>query len=439
MSGTFTKFEVTDVRMPTSETLVGSDAMNPDPDYSAAYLQVHTSSGESGFGFIFTIGRGNDVAVAAIRALEERVVGLDVETACADLRGLWQRLVYDSQIRWLGPECGVTHMAIGAVVNAVWDLHARRLGKPLWKVLADMPPEELISVVDFRHISDAITPGEALDLLKAAADGKSAREAKLLSEGFPAYTTSAGWLGYSDEKVSRLVNAAITEGFTHLKIKVGSNLDDDVRRVGMVRELVGLDVTLSLDANQRWDVDEAIAAMARLSKFDVEWIEEPTHPHDILGHRAIAQAIAPIAVATGEHAANRILFKQLLASDAIGVCQIDACRVAGINENLAILLLAAKYGKRVCPHAGGVGLCEVVQHIAMFDFVALGGSLDRRWIEHVPHLHEHFVQPVHVENGQYLAPTAPGSGAQMMASSVADFTFPTGRIWAHRHAAAGVE
>jgi L-fuconate dehydratase len=421
----FDGFELADLRFRTSAHLDGSDAMNPDPDYSLAYLTVHTSEGGAGYGFVFTIGRGTEVAVAAIRAVEELVIGLPVPDALADLGSFSRRLVHDSQLRWLGPESGVVHMAIGAVVNAVWDLAARRCGKPLWKLLADMTPEELVSLVDFRHISDAITPEEALALLGEARAGRAGRERALLRDGLPAYTTSAGWLGYTDEKVARLVRQAREDGFRHLKLKVGVDIAEDERRVAMVRELIGPDALLSIDANQRWEVSEAIENVNRLAVHGVHWAEEPVSAADVLGHRAVARAVAPVRVATGEHVANRVVFKQLLAAGAIGVCQIDACRVAGVNENLAVMLLAAKYGVPVCPHAGGAGLCELVQHLAMFDYVALSGEHDGRWIEYIEHLHGHFTEPATVTEGRYRAPLAPGSSSELRAGS----------IEAHRHAA----
>jgi L-fuconate dehydratase len=423
MSETFTAFDVYDVRFPTSAQLDGSDALNPDPDYSMAYVVVRTSADECGFGFVFTIGRGTEIEVSAIHAVEELVVGLDVDAVLADMGSFSRSLVHDSHLRWLGPEKGAVHMAIGAVINAVWDLYARRSGKPLWKLLADMEPEEIVSLIDFRHLTDALTPEEALAILRRARDGRPAREARLLRSGYPAYTTSAGWLGYSDEKVTRLVQEALADGFTHLKVKVGLDIDDDIRRVAMVRELVGPDVAVSVDANQCWDVGPAISAIKLLEPFDLHWVEEPTSPDDVLGHMAIADAIAPVRLATGEHVANRVIFKQLLSTGAISVCQIDACRVAGVNENIAVLLLAAKFGVPVCPHAGGVGLCELVQHLAMFDFVAVGSSLEGHWIEYVDHLHEHFVEPVRVEGAHYVAPLAPGSGAELRAESLAAYRF----------------
>jgi L-fuconate dehydratase len=422
-------FEFYDVRFPTSVDLNGSDAMNTDPDYSAAYVVVNSTDGDQGHAFVFTIGRGNDVVLVAMQALEHLVQDLDLDEAFADMGAFWRRLVYDSHLRWLGPEKGVMHMAIGAIVNAVWDLFAKREGKPLWKLLADMTPEQIVNLVDFRYLTDALTRDEALEILQRAASGKRDREQQLLDKGFPGYTTSAGWLGYSDEKVARLVNEAIADGFTHLKIKVGADVDNDLRRVRMVRELAGPDVLISVDANQRWEVAEAIQNVRRLSEVDLYWVEEPTSPDDVIGHRNISTAIAPIRVATGEHVANRVIFKQLLACEAIQVCQIDACRVAGVNENIAILLLAAKFGIPVCPHAGGVGLCEVVQHLSMFDFLAVSGTTEGRWIEYVDHLHEHFVDPVEIVAGHYRPPTAPGTGAALLLDARAHFSFPDGPVW----------
>jgi L-fuconate dehydratase len=428
-------FEFNDVRFPTSADHSGSDAMNTDPDYSAAYVVVHSSDGAQGHGFVFTIGRGNDVVLAAMKALEHLVVGLDLDEAFADMGAFWRRLVHDSHLRWLGPEKGVMHMAIGAIVNAVWDLFAKREGKPLWKLLSDMSPEEIVNLVDFRYLTDVLTREEALDILHRAAPGKADREHQLLDKGYPAYTTSAGWLGYSDEKVARLVSEAIADGFTHLKIKVGADVDNDLRRVQMVRALAGPDVLISVDANQRWDVPEAIRNIRALSEIGLYWVEEPTSPDDVIGHRNISAAIRPIRVATGEHVANRVIFKQLLACEAIQVCQIDACRVAGVNENIAILLLAAKFGIPVCPHAGGVGLCEIVQHLSMFDFLAVSASTEGRWIEYVDHLHEHFVDPVEIVAGHYRPPTAAGTGAAILPDARSRFGFPDGPIWAEPRSA----
>jgi L-fuconate dehydratase len=430
-TSTVTGLEVLDIRFPTSRHLDGSDAMNPEPDYSAAYVVLHTDDpdGHEGHAFAFTTGRGNDVQANAIAALTDRVVGMSTAELCDDLGGFSRRLVHDPQLRWLGPEKGVMHMAIGAVVNAAWDLAAKRAGQPLWDFLASMTPEQLVAQVDFRWLSDAITPDEALELLRRAEPGRQERRAALLASGYPAYTTTPGWLGYSDEKLARLAKEAVADGFPQIKLKVGADVDDDIRRMGVARDAVGEDVRIAVDANQRWDVGPAIDWMRRLAPFDPYWIEEPTSPDDILGHAAIRQAVHPIKVATGEHVANRVVFKQLLQAGAIDVVQIDAARVGGVNENIAILLLAAKFGVPVCPHAGGVGLCEMVQHLSMFDLVAVSGTTEGRMIEYVDHLHEHFVVPVEIRDGHYVAPTAPGMGAQMYPQSLADHLFPTGPVW----------
>ncbi|GAA1586597.1 L-fuconate dehydratase [Kribbella hippodromi] len=427
----FTEFETYDVRFPTSLDLDGSDAMNTDPDYSAAYLILRTDAGDGleGHGFAFTIGRGNDVQTAAIEALREHVVGLDVDATLSDLGGFWKSLVHDSQLRWLGPEKGVMHMAIGAVVNAVWDLAAKRAGVPLWKLLSDLTPEQIVDLVDFRYLTDALTPDEALDILRKAKAGRAEREALLRERGYPAYTTTPGWLGYDDAKLVRLCHEAVAEGFTQIKLKVGADLDDDIRRMRLAREAVGPDVRIAVDANQRWDVADAIRWVEALAPYGVWWVEEPTSPDDILGHAAIARAIAPIRVATGEHVQNRVVFKQLLQAGSLSVLQLDSARVAGVNENVAILLLAAKFGVPVCPHAGGVGLCELVQHLSMFDYVAVSGAVDDRVIEYVDHLHEHFLDPVVIRDGHYVTPVRPGFGAEMDAETLTDFRFPGGKIW----------
>ena len=423
--------ETSDVRFPTSRDLDGSDAMNPDPDYSAAYLRVVTDSddGHEGHGFVFTIGRGNDVETAAIKALTPYLLGRNAEEILADMGRTWKELTHDSQLRWLGPEKGVMHMAIGAVVNALWDLKSKRAGLPLWQLLAAMSPEELVDLVDFRYLTDALTRDEALEILTAALPGRAERTATMLAEGYPGYTTTPGWLGYSDEKLTRLAKEAVAAGFKQIKLKVGADLADDVRRLRTARAAVGPDIKVAVDANQRWDVQEAIEWMSHLAPFDIAWIEEPTSPDDILGHAAIARGVDPIPVATGEHVQNRVVFKQMLQADALQVLQIDAARVAGVNENVAILLLAAKFGVRVCPHAGGVGLCEAVQHLSMFDFVAVSGKKDDRMIEFVDHLHEHFVTPIDVHDGCYWPPLAPGGGSEMHAASIAEFTFPDGGFW----------
>ena len=427
-----TALETFDLRFPTSRMLDGSDAMNPDPDYSAAYVVVRSddSDGPAGHGFVFTIGRGNDVQVAAIEALRPMLVGADADALLSDLGGAWRRLVHDSQLRWLGPEKGVMHMAIGAVVNALWDLKAKRAGLPLWRLLSDLSPEQIVDLVDFRYLTDVLDRPEALDLLRAAEPGKAERAERLVADGYPAYTTSPGWLGYDDQKLARLIREALAAGFTQIKLKVGGDLGDDVRRLGIARDICGPDIRIAVDANQRWGVDEAVRWVKELAPFDPWWVEEPTSPDDVLGHAAIAQRIAPVRVATGEHVANRVMFKQLLQAGAAQFVQIDATRVAGVNENLAILLLAAKFGVPVCPHAGGVGLCEVVQHLAMADYVAISGALDDRVIEYVEHLHEHFADPVRIENGRYRAPERPGAGAEILVPSIEAHRFPDGAVWA---------
>jgi L-fuconate dehydratase len=426
-----TELATYDVRFPTSKQLDGSDAMNPDPDYSAAYLVVRTDAGDGleGHGFAFTIGRGNDVQVAAINALREHVIGREVDELCAHPGLLNQDLIGDSQLRWLGPEKGVMHMAVGALVNAVWDLAAKRARKPLWKFLADAEPEWLVSQVDFRYIADALSPEEALELLRRNRRDRADRELTLREHGYPAYTTSPGWLGYSDEKLARLARQAVADGFTQIKLKVGADLDDDIRRFKAARAAVGPDLRIAIDANQRWNVDQAITWTRALAEFDPYWIEEPTSPDDVLGHASIRQAVAPVKVATGEHVQNRIIFKQLLQAGAIDVLQIDAARVGGVNENLAILLLAAKFGVPVCPHAGGVGLCELVQHLSMFDYVALSATTQDRVIEFVDHLHEHFLEPARIVRGRYAAPALPGFSAEMHAESIATYSYPTGTYW----------
>ncbi|MCW6010574.1 fuconate dehydratase [Micromonospora sp. CPCC 205371] len=403
--------------------------MNPDPDYSAAYVRLRTDADDAwtGHGFVFTIGRGNDVQVAAIHSLAPYVVGRDVEALLDDLGGFWRELVHDSQLRWLGPEKGVMHMAIGAVVNALWDLKAKRAGLPLWQLLARMTPAEIVGLVDFRYLTDALTPDEALKMLEDARGGREGREAELLRTGYPAYTTTPGWLGYDDEKLARLCREAVDSGFGQIKLKVGGDRDDDIRRLRIARGVVGPDVRIAVDANQRWDVAEAIDWIGALAPYDVAWVEEPTSPDDVLAHAAIARAIAPIPVATGEHMANRVLAKQFLQAGALGVLQIDATRVSGVNENVAMLLLAAKFGVRVCPHAGGVGLCELVQHLSMFDYVAVSGTLHDRMIEYVDHLHEHFVDPVVIRDGNYVTPVSPGAGAEMLQASIERHRFAEGR------------
>lgn len=423
--------ETHDVRFPTSRELDGSDAMNPDPDYSAAYAVLRTDdpSGLTGEGFAFTIGRGNDVQTAAIAALAPYVVGLSVQEVCQDLGAFAHTLTWDPQLRWLGPEKGVMHMAIGAVVNAAWDLAARRAGKPVWRLIADMSPDQIADLVDYRYLADALTRDDALEILRRAEPGRAVRIETLTSDGYPAYTTSSGWLGYSDEKLAVLSRKAVDEGFRTIKIKVGMSLTDDRRRVALARATVGPDIAIAVDANQTWDVPQAISWIKELAPWDIAWVEEPTSPDDVLGHAAIRRAVSPVPISTGEHCQNRIIFKQLFQAGAVDLIQIDAARVAGVNEVIAILLLAAKFGVRVFPHAGGVGLCELVQHLAMADYIAISGSMEDRAIEYVDHLHEHFVDPVHIRRGRYLAPTSPGFSAAMYPSSLARYAYPDGPAW----------
>jgi L-fuconate dehydratase len=421
---------IRDIRFPTSRALDGSDAMNPDPDYSASYVILRTDrEGLEGHGLTFTIGRGNELCVEAAKALAPLIRGKTLESFTDSLGQFWDMITGDSQLRWVGPEKGVIHLATAAIVNAVWDLFAKSEGKPLWKLLADMEPEQLVSCVPFRYITDALTPEEALKILRRNQPARERREAEMRRTGFPAYTTSAGWLGYSDEKVRRLLREASGRGWTHFKMKVGRNLEDDARRAKLIREEIGPERKLMMDANQVWSVSEAIGWMRELAKFEPYWIEEPTSPDDVLGHRAIAQAIAPIGVATGEHCHNRIMFKQFLQAGALSFCQIDSCRLGGVNEVLAVLLLAAKFGVPVCPHAGGVGLCEYVQHLAIFDYICVAASLEHRVLEYVDHLHEHFVEPVVIRDAHYMPPAAAGYSITMKPESLARYEFPKGAAW----------
>lgn len=419
---------VRDIRFPTANSLDGSDAMNVNPNYSAAYVVLRTDSEFNGHGLTFTIGRGNELCVAAIEALKPLVIGLTIK-AGVDMGAIWKQLTSDSHLRWVGPEKGVIHLATAAVVNALWDLYARIEGKPLWKLLADMSPEQIVACVPFTYISDALTPEEALHILKRHETTKQQRINKLLSCGYPAYTTSAGWLGYTDEKVRMLVRAGTERGWTHFKMKVGRNLNDDLRRAKLIRDEIGWDRKLMMDANQVWDVNEAIRYIKELAQFRPHWIEEPTSPDDVLGHARIARAIEPIGVATGEHCQNRVMFKQLMQAGAINFCQIDSCRLGGVNEVLAVMLMAAKFGVPVCPHAGGVGLCEYVQHLSMFDYIAVSACLENRIVEYVDHLHEHFVTPVVMNGDRYMAPTAPGYSIEMKPESLMLFEYPNGEAW----------
>lgn len=430
MNITITDIEVKDIRFPTSKDLDGSDAMNPDPDYSAAYVILKTNTERlEGHGLTFTIGRGNDLCCSAIHALSPMIIGQSFDGIKKNFGAFWKKITGDSQLRWLGPEKGVIHLATGAVVNALWDLYAKIEEKPLWRLLADMSPEKLVRCVDFTYITDAITPEEALQMLQKLEPTRKKRIEQLQKEGYPAYTTSAGWLGYSDQKIRRLCREAVQDGWRHLKMKVGADLEDDVRRAEIIRQEIGYDIKLMMDANQKWEVNEAISNIKTLARFKPWWIEEPTSPDDILGHSTIARAIAPIKVATGEHCQNRVIFKQLMQAKALDICQIDSCRVGGVNEILAILLMAAKFDIPVCPHAGGVGLCEYVQHLSMFDYISVSGSLENRLIEHVDHLHEHFLDPVHIEKGRYMPPQKPGYSIEMKPESLKEYSFPDGEVW----------
>jgi L-fuconate dehydratase len=422
--------EVLDLRFPTSRTGAGTDAVHTDPDYSAAYVILKTDSDLEGHGLTFTIGRGNEVCCAAIEAFRHHVVGRSFDEITNDLGGFWRQLANDSQLRWLGPEKGVIHLALAAIVNAVWDLYAKVERKPLWKLLADMTPQQIVSCIDFRYMTDALTPDEAIAILEKHRATRGDRERELLQSGYPAYTTSVGWMGYTDEYIRQACGAAMAEGWTHFKVKVGGQPDDDERRVRMVREAIGHNRVLMIDANQRWDVNEAIERVRALAPYRPLWIEEPTSPDDVLGHATIARGVAPIGVATGEHCANRVLFKQLLQANAISYCQIDSCRLGGVNENLAVILMAAKFGVPVCPHAGGVGLCELVQHLSMFDYIAVSASMEGRVTEFVDHLHEHFVDPVTIRRARYMPPMRPGYSTEIRAESRAEYAYPGGPVWA---------
>jgi L-fuconate dehydratase len=422
---------VRDVRFPTSRERDGSDALN-EGDYSATYVTLETQDGLAGHGLTFTNGRGNEVCVSAVKALAHHVEGRDLDPLPGGMHGLVRDLTTDSQLRWLGPEKGVLQMATGALVNAAWDLHARRAGKPLWKLLVDLSPEDLVAALDFSYVTDALTTDEAIALLGERAAGKGCREEALRRDGFPAYTTSTGWLGYSDEKVRRLCREAIAQGWTAFKVKVGPDLDENLRRAALVREEIGPGRRLMLDANQCWDVPEAIRQVKALAGFEPYWIEEPTSPDDVLGHASISRAVAPVGVATGEVCQNRIVFKQLLQARALRFLQVDACRMAGISEALVVVLMAAKFGVPVCPHGGGVGLCEYVQHLSFFDAIALGGAGDDGICEYVEHLHEHFVDPCVVRGARYVAPEAPGTSIAMKAESLELYEFPDGVAWQGR-------
>lgn len=421
---------VRDVRFPTARKKDGSDALNAG-DYSATYvvLQTDDAAGRQGHGITFTNGRGNEICCCAVQALKHHVIGRSLESIIADLRGFYRDLTMDNQLRWLGPEEGIIHLATAAILNAAWDLWAKREGKPLWKLLSDLPPRDLVDCIDFSYIEDALTPDEAIALLEEKQSTRAEREAHVREVGYPAYTTSTGWIGYGDEKVCRLCDEAIAAGWTHFKMKVGKDLDANRRRAALMRKAIGPGRVLMMDANQCWGVNEAIAHMRSLAEFDPWWIEKPTSPDDVLGHATIAKAIAPIGVATGEACQNRVIFKQLFQANAIRFCQVDTCRLGGVNEWLAVVLMAAKFGVSVCPHAGGVGLCEYAQHVSIFDYICASGSMDGRILEYVDHLHEHFVDPVRVQNGRYRIPVAPGYSIAMKTPSLANYEYPTGSAW----------
>lgn len=420
---------VIDLRFPTSRSHIGSDAVNKDPDYSAAYCVLETNTGIEGHGLTFTLGRGNDLVVEAVRYLSRYVVNRTLDSITSDLRGFARQLTDDTQFRWLGPEKGVIHLATGALLNAVWDLYARVEGKPLWKLLAGMEPKELVKAIDFRYIDDALGEQEAIDLLASRRDGQEERLALLERQGYPAYTTSVGWFGYSEAKIRRLAREALSEGWTYFKLKVGGEPADDLRRGHIIREEIGWTHKMMVDANQKWGVLEAIERTRQLAELKPWWMEEPTNPDDILGHARIRREVPEVRIATGEHVHNRIMFKQMLQAGAIDVLQLDSCRVAGVNENLAILLMAAKFNVPVCPHAGGVGLCEYVQHLSAFDYLSVSTSLENRVIEFVDHLHEHFVTPVRIRRGHYLLPTEPGYSIQIKDASLREFAYPDGEVW----------
>ena len=433
MATTITQVLVRDVRFPTSRNMDGSDAMNGSGDHSATYVTLETDSadGLQGHGLTFTIGRGNDLCVAAVKELAKLfVTGRTLESITANFGAYWHEIVAgDCQLRWVGPEKGVVHLATSAIINAIWDLWAKKEGKPVWKLLVDMSPEELVRCVDFTYMTDVLTPQEAISLLRRVQPGKAAREQEMLAQGFPGYTTAAGWLGYSEEKMRRLAREAVADGWTHLKQKVGADIEQDVRRARILREELGWERHLMMDANQIWDVDQAVNNMRRLAEFDPLWIEEPTSPDDVLGHAAIGRRIAPIGIATGEHAHNRVMFKQFFQAGAMDFCQLDPARLGGLNEVLAVVLMAAKFGVPVCPHGGGVGLCQYSQNIVLFDYIAVSASLERRVLEYVDHLHENFVEPIVIRRGRYIPPQQPGYGVTMKQESLVRFEYPNGQEW----------
>jgi len=418
-----------DLRARTSRSLAGSDAQHPDPDYSAAYVVLHTDGEHQGHGMTFTIGQGNDLCCRAIEELAPLVVGRRLHDIVDDMGGFWRSVTNHSQLRWLGPEKGVVHLATAALVNAVWDLWAKSRGVPVWRLVAELEPEQLLDCIDLRYLHDELPPERALELLRRAAPTRAERIAELRRDGYPAYITSAGWLGYSEQQVRELCRSNLELGWTSFKTKVGVDVASDVRRCEVMREELGDRIQLMADANQVWEVHQAVEWMEHLRPFDLRWIEEPTSPDDVLGHAAIRRGVAPVGVATGEHAANRVIFKQLLQAEAIDYCQVDACRLGGLNEVIAVLLLAAARDVPVCPHAGGIGLCEYVQHIAVIDYVCVSGSLADRTTEYASHLHEHFLHPARISGGRYVVPEAPGYSIEMHPSSMASLSYPNGEEW----------
>lgn len=422
--------EAVDIRFPTSRTGAGSDAINTDPDYSAAYCIVHTNHPElKGYGLTFTNGRGNDLCVAAIEELGKLVTGMTMDQIMKDMAGFWRRVTGDTQLRWLGPQKGILHMSAGALINAIWDLLARMNEKPLWLLISEMTPEELVRCIDFTDLQDVLTESEALAILKKQESSRSIRVDALIKRGYPAYTTSIGWLGYSDDQIRSLTRDALAKGWSAFKIKVGKDTELNKRRSELIRDVIGPANKLMMDANQCWEREEAVKQIKALVPYDPWWIEEPIHPDDILGYQYVRQKVTPVRIAMGEHCHNRVMFKQFIQSHAIDVCQIDSCRVAGVNEVISIMLMVAKYDIPVCPHAGGVGLCEYVQHLSMIDYVCISGTMQNRVIEYVDHLHNHFVDPVVIRNARYMPPSKPGYSVKIKEQSKKDYTFPTGKIW----------
>ena len=424
---------VRDIRFPTSDHLHGSDAIHLDPDYSCAYVTLLTDQPDlEGHGITFTLGRGTELCVAAIETFKHFVVGQTLASIVGDFGTFWHRICNESQLRWLGPERGLIHMSVAAIINAIWDLYAKVEGKPVWKLIADMSPREIVDCIDFHHITDVLTRDDALEILEGNQATKLEREQELFEIGLPAYTSSAGWIGYDDTYRRQQCQKYLDSGFRWFKMKVGADLADDIHRATVVREEIGDECHLMMDANQVWDVDQAIEHMRQLAKFRPVWIEEPTSPDDILGHAKIAKALDPIGVACGECVSNRIMFKQFLMAGGMQFCQIDSCRVGGVNELLAIMLLAQKFRVPVCPHAGGVGLCNYVQHLAAINYLVISPSLENVVLEFSDHLHEHFVDRLVIKDARYRLPTMPGYSITMHADSLEQYQFPGGSVWRNR-------